>query len=115
MGKYCSKHGSYKCTNCGGNHTARATKCPEHRQAVAIAKSDRQEWREREKLQEERSDSPESKDDTVSICSSIQSELDTTEKMIFNEKTIDDTEMEEGGLESQSISRAESSVQPSCE
>ena len=54
VGKYCKLHGSYKCANCGGSHNARATRCVDYRRAVAIVKSDRNEWREQEKRQEER-------------------------------------------------------------
>ena len=48
-GKFCSKHGTYKCANCGGSYTARSPSCPDQRQAIAIARSGREEWREREK------------------------------------------------------------------
>ncbi|POS82736.1 hypothetical protein EPUL_004709 [Erysiphe pulchra] len=59
VGRYCKLHGSHKCANCGESHNVRATRCVDHRRAVAIAiaKSDRREWREQENRQEERNSS----------------------------------------------------------
>lgn len=48
--KFCKLHGSYKCANCGENYSARASKCVDHRRAVAISRTDRNTWREHEKM-----------------------------------------------------------------
>lgn len=53
MGNYCTRPGSYKWANCGNQHSVQAVKCLYHRHTVAIAKSDRSEWKERGKKQEE--------------------------------------------------------------
>lgn len=50
VGKFCKLHGSYKCVNCGESHSALASKCVDHRRAVAISKTDRNIWREHEKM-----------------------------------------------------------------
>lgn len=42
-GKNCSKHGSYKCANCGGKHMADSTSCPDYKQAVNIARHNHSE------------------------------------------------------------------------
>ncbi|KAI0996242.1 hypothetical protein K3495_g11937 [Podosphaera aphanis] len=76
VGKYCTRHGSYKCTNCGGSHTAPATKFPDYRRAVAVAKADRNEWRDQERRQEERQLFPHLEDDASSISSDMGVEGD---------------------------------------
>lgn len=92
-GKYCRSHGSYKCANCGGKHSAESTNCPDFKQAVAIARTGREEWREKERDYEIRRKMPEKDGDSESQCNS-----DTEEEIQEREKTgaqhPDDLEME---------------------
>lgn len=94
VGKYCTRYGCYKCTNCRGSHTARATKCPDYKRAVAVAKADRNEWREQERRQEERQLFPHQEDDASSIGSDIEVEGDGSGEN-RGETDENDAEMEE--------------------
>ncbi|KAI0999673.1 hypothetical protein K3495_g8524 [Podosphaera aphanis] len=94
VGKYCTRHGSYKCTNCGGGHTARETKCPDYRRAVAVAKADQNEWREQERRQEETQLFPHQEDDASSIGSDMEAEGDGAGEK-GGEIDENDAEMEE--------------------
>ncbi|POS86789.1 hypothetical protein EPUL_002559 [Erysiphe pulchra] len=50
-GKQCI-HMIAKCAICGGKHTASSHPCKHYREAAAIAKANREEWKAREKLRE---------------------------------------------------------------
>ena len=38
--------------NCGGKHNASSLSCRHHREAISIARGNREEWKERERLRE---------------------------------------------------------------
>lgn len=53
-GEFSIQHGHCKCANCEGKHMAASSKCPVQKQAIAIARSGREEWRDREREHEQR-------------------------------------------------------------
>ncbi|POS87913.1 hypothetical protein EPUL_000244 [Erysiphe pulchra] len=113
-GKYCAKHGHYKCVNCGGKHMANASTCAIHKQAITIARNGRDEWKEREKEYELRNSRPENEDESDSTCGEdtretsqenpeIDLEVSKSLDMEICESTVPDTQIDNGSTNPETI------------
>lgn len=118
-GKQCI-HITIKCANCGVKHTASSHSCKHYREAAAIAKGSREEWKAREKLREtalqaEENESGETDEDLEEQGQKEDSvESETSHEEIQDDREVDsmNTDMGENmeGVqdESSNVTRADS-------
>ncbi|KHJ30392.1 hypothetical protein EV44_g3476 [Erysiphe necator] len=113
-GKYCAKLGHCMCANCGGKYMANASTCAVHKQAIAIARNGRKEWKKREKEYEIRSFRQENDNDSESRygedireasqeISEVELKVSRSLEMEICENTVPNTLINYGGTNLETI------------